>query len=136
MYNDPLDKIYNDLYEHTMHLLEEHDLPVEAVAGSLMAIAMRLYKTSLSEENFNKIKGKIYLNKKTFPYGKKINFNSLRKGEIIGQHQVLFSTGKETITLDHEAFDRSLYSEGALTAAKWLSNKKPGLYSMRNVLNF
>ena len=56
MYNDPLDKIYNDLYEHTMHLLEEHDLPVEAVAGSLMAIAMRLYKTSLSEENFNKIK--------------------------------------------------------------------------------
>ena len=87
-------------------------------------------------KNFNKIKGKIYLNKKTFPYGKKINFNSLRKGEIIGQHQVLFSTGKETITLDHEAFDRSLYSEGALTAAKWLSNKKPGLYSMRNVLNF
>ena len=56
MYNDPLDKIYNDLYEHTMHLLEEHDLPVEAVAGSLMAIAMRLYKSSLSEENFNKIK--------------------------------------------------------------------------------
>jgi len=54
--SDPLDKIYNDLYEHTMHLLEEHDLPVEAVAGSLMAIAMRLYKTSLSEENFNKIK--------------------------------------------------------------------------------
>ena len=65
-----------------------------------------------------------------------MNFNSLRKGEIIGQHQVLFSTGKETITLNHEAFDRSLYSEGALTAAKWLSNKKPGLYSMRDVLNF
>jgi len=39
-----------------MHLLEEHELPVEAVAGSLIAIAMRLYKTSLSEENFNKIK--------------------------------------------------------------------------------
>jgi len=39
-----------------MHLLEEHDLPVEAVAGSLMAIAMRLYKTTLSEENFNKMK--------------------------------------------------------------------------------
>ena len=39
-----------------MHLLEEHDLPVEAVAGSLMAIALRLYKSSLSEENFNKMK--------------------------------------------------------------------------------
>ena len=56
---DPLDKIYYDLYDHTVHLLEEHDLPVEAVAGSLMAIAMRLYKSSLSEENFNKIKNVI-----------------------------------------------------------------------------
>jgi len=80
--------------------------------------------------------GKKFLNKKSFPYGKKINFNSLRKGEVIGQHEVKFSNGKEIITLNHEAFDRSLYSEGALTAAKWLINKKPGLYSMRNVLNF
>ncbi len=80
--------------------------------------------------------GKKFLNRKTFPYGKKINFNSLRKGEIIGEHEVKFSSGKEIITLNHEAFDRALYSEGALTAAKWLINKKPGLYSMRNVLNF
>ena len=87
-------------------------------------------------KNFKKIKGKIYLNKKSFPYGRKINFNSLRRGEIVGHHKVFFSSGKETITLDHEAFDRSLYSEGALTAAKWLSNKKPGLYSMRDILNF
>ena len=47
-----------------------------------------------------------------------------------------FSSGKEIITLNHEAFDRALYSEGALTAAKWLKPKKPGLYSMRDVLNF
>ena len=56
MYKDPLENIYKDLWEHTEHLLEEHNLPVEAVAGSLMAIALRLYRTSLSEENFNKIK--------------------------------------------------------------------------------
>ena len=87
-------------------------------------------------KNFYNLMGKKYLNKKTFPYSKKINFNSIRKGEIVGNHKVLFSSGKETITLDHEAFDRALYSEGALTAAKWLMNKKPGLYSMRNVLNF
>jgi len=80
--------------------------------------------------------GKKFLNKKSFPYGKKINFNSLRKGEIIGEHEVKFSSGKEIITLNHEAFDRALYAEGALTAAKWLISKKPGLYSMRNVLNF
>ena len=87
-------------------------------------------------KDFYKLMGKKYLNKKSFPYSKKINFNSIRKGEIVGEHQVTFSSGKEIITLNHEAFDRALYSEGALTAAKWLMNKKPGLYSMRNVLNF
>jgi len=80
--------------------------------------------------------GKKFLNKKNFPYGKKINFNSIRKGEIIGEHEVKFSSGKEIITLNHEAFDRTLYSDGALTAAKWLMKKKPGLYSMRDLLNF
>tara|TARA_Y200000002_G_scaffold7492_1_gene6325 strand:- start:248 stop:1024 length:777 start_codon:yes stop_codon:yes gene_type:complete len=87
-------------------------------------------------KNFYKLIGKKYLNKKSFPYGKKINFNSLRKGEIIGEHEVKFSSGKEIITLNHEAFDRALYSEGALSAAKWLINKKPGLYSMRDLMNF
>ena len=87
-------------------------------------------------KDFYKLVGKKYLNKKTFPYNKKINFNSIRKNEIIGEHEVTFSSGKETITLNHEAFDRTLYSDGALTAAKWLINKKPGLYSMRSLLNF
>ena len=87
-------------------------------------------------KDFSKLKGKKYLNKKNFPYSKKINFSSMRKGEIVGNHKVHFSSGKETITLDHEAFDRALYSEGALTAAQWLMSKKAGLYSMRDVLNF
>ena len=88
-----------------------------------------------NKDLFN-LMGKKFLNKKNFPYGKKINFNSIRKGEIIGEHEVKFSSGKEIITLNHEAFDRTLYSDGALTAAKWLMKKKPGLYSMRDLLNF
>ena len=87
-------------------------------------------------KNLYNLIGKKFLNKKSFPYGRKINFNSIRKGEIIGEHEVKFSSGKEIITLNHEAFDRALYADGALTAAKWLMKKKPGLYSMRNVLNF
>ena len=89
-------------------------------------------------KDFNKLIGKKYLNKVFFPYNKtgKINFNSKRQGEIIGEHEVIFSSGKERIALNHYAFDRALYSEGAFTAAKWLMSKKPGLYSMRNVLNF
>ena len=88
------------------------------------------------KKNLYNLIGKKFLNRKSFPYGKKINFNSIRKGEVIGEHEVTFSSGKEIIKLNHEAFDRALYSDGALTAAKWLINKKPGLYSMRDLLNF
>ena len=88
------------------------------------------------KKRFNSLFGKKFLNKKTFPYSKKINFNSIRKGQIIGEHEVKFSSGKEIITLNHEAFDRALYSEGALTAAKWIINKKSGLYSMKDLMNF
>ena len=80
--------------------------------------------------------GKKYLNKKDFPYSNKINFNSLRKGEVIGEHEVRFSSGKETITLNHESFDRALYSEGALVAAIWIMKKRSGFFSMRDLLNF
>ena len=87
-------------------------------------------------KDFYNLIGKKYLNKKSFPYGNKINFNSIRRGEVIGEHEVTFSSGKEIVKLNHESFDRALYSEGALLAAKWLIDKKPGLYSMRDLLNF
>ena len=48
------DKVYRDLLDHVLHLLE-HKLPVEMVAASLMAIAQRLYKTNLSEEDYQRI---------------------------------------------------------------------------------
>ena len=100
--------------------------------------ALMLGKGIASGKNksFYNLFGKKYLNKNSFPYGKKINFNSIRKGEIIGEHEVLFSSGKEIIKLNHEAFDRALYAEGALSAANWMMDKKPGLYSMRDLMNF
>ena len=69
--SDPLEKINLDLYEHSMHLMKEHNLHVEAIAGSLMANAMRLYRTSLSEENFEKMK-ELILDVSVEPYVKKV----------------------------------------------------------------
>ena len=69
--SDPLEKIYHDLYDHAMHLVKEHNLPVEAIAGSLMDIAMRLNRTSLSEENFEKMK-ELILEVDVEPYPKRI----------------------------------------------------------------
>ena len=69
--SDPLEKIYHDLFEHSMHLVKEHNLPVEAIAGSLMAIAMRLYRTHLSDEDFNKLRD-IILDTTVEPYKPRI----------------------------------------------------------------
>ena len=63
-----------------------------------------------------------------------IGFSVTRAGGIVGDHQVLFGSEDEIITLSHRAIDRSLFARGALTAAKWVTAQKPGLYSMRDVL--
>jgi len=122
--NNFLSKIYEVHHKHK----KDHPSGTALMIGKGIAYG--------KNKDFYKMIGKKYLNKKSFPYGEKINFNSLRKSEIIGEHEVKFSNGKEIITLNHESFDRALYSEGALVAAKWLMNKKAGLYSMRDVLNF
>ena len=122
--NNFLSKVFEIHHRHK----KDHPSGTALMLGKGIAVG--------KNKDFYKLMGKKYLNKKAFPYSKKINFNSIRKGEVIGEHEVTFSSGKEIIKLNHEAFDRALYSEGALTAAKWLMNKKPGLYSMRNLLNF
>ena len=121
---DFLSKIYE------VHHKYKKDYP----SGTALMLG-RGIATGKKKKFYNMI-GRKYLNKKSFPYGSKINFNSIRKGSIIGEHEVTFSSGKEVIKLNHESFDRSLYSEGALSAAIWLSTKKSGLYSMRDLLNF
>ena len=122
--NNFLSKVFEIHHKHK----KDHPSGTALMLGKGIAIGKK--------KDLYKLIGKKYLNKKSFPYGKKINFNSLRKGKVVGEHEVSFSSGKEIITLNHEAFDRALYSDGALLAAKWIIGKKPGLYSMRDLLNF
>ena len=122
--NNFLSKVYEVHHKYK----KDHPSGTALMLGKGIAAGKKL--------NLSRIMGKKYLNKKSFPFSKKTNFNSLRKGKVVGEHEVKFSSGKEIVTLNHESFDRALYSEGALAAAKWLVNKKPGLYSMKNVLNF
>ena len=122
--NNFLSKIYEVHHKHKI------DYP----SGTALMLGKGI--ANGKNKNLNNLMGNKYLNKKSFPYSKKINFNSIRKDEVIGEHEVRFSSGKEIVTLNHESFDRALYSEGALTAANWLMSKKAGLYSMRDLLNF
>ena len=73
----------------------------------------------------------------TGPRGEnEIGFATLRGGQIVGSHTVLFTAGDEQITLTHHAFDRRVFASGAVRAALWLRHQPPGLYTMRDLLGF
>jgi 4-hydroxy-tetrahydrodipicolinate reductase len=63
-----------------------------------------------------------------------IGFATLRGGSVVGEHSVLFAGEGETVELSHRAIDRSIFARGAVHAALWGQGKKPGFYSMRDVL--
>jgi len=63
-----------------------------------------------------------------------IGFASLRGGTVVGDHSVIFAGEGERVTLSHHAEDRALFARGALHAALWVKDRKPGLYSMADVL--
>lgn len=63
-----------------------------------------------------------------------IGIHALRLGNVVGVHEVLVSTGTQTLTLKHEAHDRMLFAQGAMTAAEYLQGKPAGLYNMETML--
>lgn len=65
-----------------------------------------------------------------------IGVNSIRAGDIVGEHTVLFSGPGEQLALTHRASDRAIFARGALTAALWLMSQPPGRYSMRDFIGY
>jgi 4-hydroxy-tetrahydrodipicolinate reductase len=63
-----------------------------------------------------------------------ISTQSIREGDVVGEHTVIFSGPGESLELTHRAANRGIFAGGALRAAKWIINKPPGLYSMQDVL--
>lgn len=63
-----------------------------------------------------------------------IGIHSLRMGNVVGEHEVIFATDNQTITLKHQAHDRALFAEGALTAAAFLVGQPAGFYHMDDLL--
>lgn len=64
-----------------------------------------------------------------------IGFSVMRGGDIVGEHAVHFAGAGETLTLQHQGFNRRIYADGAIHAALWAANQKPGFYDMQDVLS-
>ncbi len=67
------------------------------------------------------------------PYGS-IGISAIRGGDVVGEHEAMFLSDGERVTIGHTANSRATFGRGALRAAVWLENKKAGLYSMNEVL--
>nr|CRH08156.1 Dihydrodipicolinate reductase (DHPR) [Candidatus Magnetococcus massalia] len=65
-----------------------------------------------------------------------IAFSTIRAGDIVGDHTAIFATDGERLELTHRASSRMTFAKGAVRAAKWVANRKPGLYDMRDILGF
>ena len=62
------------------------------------------------------------------------DIEAIREGEIVGDHEIIFESDVDTISLSHKAKNRDIFAKGALEAAKWVVNKPAGLYNMQDVL--
>ena len=64
-----------------------------------------------------------------------IGFATVRGGDVVGDHTVLFATEGERLEITHKASSRMTFAKGAVRAALWLDGREPGLYDMRDVLD-
>lgn len=63
-----------------------------------------------------------------------IGFETIRAGDIVGEHTVMFAADGERVEIVHKATDRMNFARGAVRACRWVAGRKPGLYTMRDVL--
>lgn len=107
-----------------------HDRKLDAPSGTALAIANGLKEVRPEAEITC---GRSGQSKRT---PNEIGIQSVRIGNVVGEHEVLIGTQNETITLKHSAHSRALFAEGAIAAAAFLVDKQPGLYDMNSLIKF
>jgi len=108
---------------------KHHNRKVDVPSGTALLLARSIQSV---RENSVLLIGR-HENGKRSP--KEIGIHSLRMGNEVGTHEIIVSTGTQTITLKHEAEDRALFAEGALVAAKFIVNQPVGVYAMQDMID-
>lgn len=105
-----------------------HNRKVDAPSGTALMLAERI-RDARGEGEF--VLGRHGASKRT---AGEIGIHAVRGGNIVGIHEVAVITDSQTITLKHEAHSRSLFAEGALTAARFLTSRGAGMYDMYDTI--
>lgn len=129
--------IFWQLIRNAASMLPEYDIEVleahhrykkDAPSGTAKTI-LQILDEEVGERK------KFYGREGMMERGREIGVHVIRGGDIVGDHTVLFAGNFETIELSHRAYDRSVFAQGALKAARWVAGKKPGIYGMNDVLS-
>lgn len=107
-----------------------HNEKVDAPSGTALMIADGIKQVLPEKYNVYGRNGKTGKRDKN-----EIGIHALRGGSVVGEHQVIFAGKNETVVISHSAADRSVFAEGAVKAAIYLSDKKSGLFDMSDMIN-
>ena len=107
---------------------KHHNQKLDVPSGTALLLARRIQEARPGAEF---VVGRHENGKRTKA---EIGIHSLRLGNEVGTHEIIIATGSETITLKHEAENRSLFAQGALAAAAFIAGKAPGMYDMRSII--
>jgi 4-hydroxy-tetrahydrodipicolinate reductase len=118
--------------EFDIEIVESHHKhKLDAPSGTALALADSAAKARGLDSHADTLTGRTGAGARR---SGEIGIASLRAGDIVGTHTVLFAGSGERLTVGHEATDRSIFAQGAIRAAVWLAAQKPGRYTMANVL--
>ena len=119
--------------DYDVEILEmHHNKKIDAPSGTALMIGEAV--ASGRQMEFNPPTGKSIFDLKSEREKGSIGFASLRGGDVVGEHDVIFSSNGERIILKHIATDRMIFAKGAIAAATWGVGKGPGQYDMKDVL--
>jgi 4-hydroxy-tetrahydrodipicolinate reductase len=111
---------------------DHHKRKIDYPSGTALMLANAVSRGK--NKDLKSLTGKMFLNRSGNLQKNKITFFITRKGNTIGKHSVNFNNNIENIELNHTAFSRDLFADGALNAAVWISKKNKGLFNMQDIL--
>ncbi len=110
---------------------KHHNLKVDSPSGTALAIAEGINSVFNGNKNF--VYGRHDKNARRTPAD--LGIHAVRGGTVVGEHDILFMGPDEVLEINHKAYSKQIFAQGAIHAAKYIAQKAPGLYSMADLLH-
>jgi len=128
---DIIKKVAKVLTESDIEIVEtHHNRKIDSPSGTAIMLADAI-KEVLEDKTYNMDR----MSKREKRSKNEIGFSSIRGGNIVGKHEVIFFGENESLKITHEAYSRKVFASGALKAARYIENKPNGLYNMKDLVD-